>query len=165
MFLPALLIACEQFVQSAGEERLSCDAVRLTYFYWGGKGPLEMIQSKPLLKAGLAEQSTHSCAQLGLEYLQGWKPPGSPDNVLLCSSTMRGKVLISDVLPKFESVLSQGTTQKDLHSLLQVFIQMDQIPPSLLQVDHPRSLSLSLYQTFNHLHALYCSCAVSTSVW
>lgn len=33
MFLPALLIACEQFVQSAGEERLSCDAVRLTYFY------------------------------------------------------------------------------------------------------------------------------------
>lgn len=75
---------------------------------------------------------------------------------------MRGKVLISDVLPKFESVLSQGTTQKDLHSLLQVFIQMDQIPPSLLQVDHPRSLSLSLYQTFNHLHALYCSCAVST---
>lgn len=78
---------------------------------------------------------------------------------------MRGKVLISDVLPKFESVLSQGTTQKDLHSLLQVFIQMDQIPPSLLQVDHPRSLSLSLYQTFNHLHALYCSCAISTSVW
>lgn len=26
MFLPALLIACEQFVQSAGEERLSCNA-------------------------------------------------------------------------------------------------------------------------------------------
>lgn len=50
-------------------------------------------------------------------------------------------------------------------SLPASFIQMDQIPPSLLQVDHPRSLSLSLYQTFNHLHALYCSCAVSTSVW
>lgn len=140
MFLPALLIACEQFVQSAGKSQLWC-------WLWDSHASAEVGDSiwrwhrpSPCSKQG--QQSSLPTAMISWlgNTSKGWKPTGSPDNVLLCSSIMRGKVLFSYVLPKFESVLSQGTTQKNLYSLLQVFIQMDHISPGLLQEDHPRSL-------------------------
>lgn len=166
MFLPALLIACEQFVQSAGKSQLWC-------WLWDSHASAEVGDSiwrwhrpSPCSKQGQQSSLPTAMSSWLGNTSKGWKPTGSPDNVLLCSSIMRGKVLFSYVLPKFESVLSQGTTQKNLYSLLQVFIQMDHHLPRPSPGRSSQVPGLSLYQTFNHLHALYWShCTMSTSAW
>lgn len=165
MFLPALLIACEQFVQSAGEERLSCDAdceTHILLLRWERASGDDTVQAPAQSRVSRAVYP--QLCPIGFGIPPRMETPRLSRQCIAVFIYYERKSANFWCFTKIWVCPVPGY-HPERSSLPASFIQMDQIPPSLLQVDHPRSLSLSLYQTFNHLHALYCSCAVSTSVW
>ena len=133
---------------------------------WGGKTPLEISQSQPLLRAGSGRTG---CVQLGFEYLQGRRLYSLSEQSVLCLTTLTIRTFFRMLewnLLYFSSrplphVLLLGTTDKSLapSSLFphQVFIQTVEVLLSFLfsklQSQFSRPLLLwQMLQSLNHIH-------------
>lgn len=157
MFFPTLLIACEQFVPCAQEKSLSCGVGCATGgLLLGCEGAAGPVSSPA---QGRVRQSTLPTAT------SSWVFNISTDGdrqalwamySCVCLLSQDFFFFFNYVWPQFEFFLCWGNSQKNvLYSPIQVFLHIDHIFLSLLQAEHPRSLSLPLVhpalQTFNHL--------------